>query len=99
MKTKSFDIRDVEYTMSTPNEIQRSESWEEEETRELTPEEKIQAQEEEIQELLTTIRQLKSVEMWRQAHWEELKAGFESLREENAELRERLRSQTQNTQQ
>jgi uncharacterized coiled-coil protein SlyX len=57
-------------------------------------EEKVKAQEEWIEELRATVRQLKEVEQWRQAHWDELKTALEELRKENKTLRSRLASTT-----
>lgn len=51
---------------------------------------KVKAQEEWIEELSNMVRQLKEVEQWRQAHWEELKIGLEELRKENKTLRSQL---------
>lgn len=50
-------------------------------------EDKVKAQEEWIEELRATVRQLKEVEQWRQAHWDELKTALEELRKENKTLR------------
>jgi uncharacterized coiled-coil protein SlyX len=51
---------------------------------------KVKAQEEFIEELCAMVRQLKEVEQWRQAHWDELKIGLEELRKENKTLRSQL---------
>ena len=58
-------------------------------------EDKVKAQEEWIEELRAMVRQLKEVEQWRQAHWEELKTSLADLRTENETLRSRLASTPQ----
>ena len=55
-------------------------------------EDKVKAQEEWIEELRAMVRQMKDVEQWRQAHWDELKTALAELREENKTLRSQLAS-------
>lgn len=48
-----------------------------------------------VEELRAKVREQADLEQWRQAHWEEMKAELQALREETKTLRAKLYAKTQ----